>query len=45
MNDDDKSIHYLRKETYRVGQQLKSAKQDSELFTKKDVVKNFRLLG
>ncbi len=34
MNDDDKSIHYLRKETYESGQPLKSAKRESELFIK-----------
>ncbi len=45
MNYDDKSIYYLRKETYESGQPLKSAKRESELFTKEEVVKDLRLLG
>ncbi len=43
MNYDDKSIYYLRKETYENGQQLKSAKRDSKLFIKEEVVKDLNL--
>ncbi len=45
MSYDDKSISYLRKETYESGQPLKSAKRESEPFTKEEVVKDLRLLG